>query len=122
MSTTTNSNVAALDQALNDAILSGKALEAFEQYYADDVVMQENSDEPRVGKDANRKAEVEFFSSLEAFHEGKLLSSSVNGDVTFGEWFMDVSFKNGPRVKMAQVAVRRWKDGKIVNERFYYHK
>ena len=122
MSTTSNSSVAALDQALNDAILSGKAMEAFEQYYAEDVVMQENSDEPRAGKEANRKAEVEFFSSLEAFHEGKLISSAVNGDVTFGEWFMDLTFKGGHRVKMAQVAVRRWKDGKIAHERFYYHK
>jgi len=118
----TTSSVAALDQALNEAILSGKALEAFEQYYADDVVMQENSEEPRLGKETNRKAETEFFSSLAEFHEGKLLSSAVNGDVTFGEWFMDVTFKNGFRLKLAQAAVRRWKDGKIVEERFYYHK
>lgn len=122
MSETSNSSVAALDHALNEAVLNGKALEAFEQYYADDVVMQENSDEPRVGKDANRKAEVDFFSSLAEFHEGKLLSSAVNGDVTFGEWFMDVTFKNGTRYKLAQTAVRRWKDGKIVHERFYYGK
>jgi ketosteroid isomerase-like protein len=122
MSTTTINSVETLDKALNDAILSGKALEAFEQYYADDVVMQENSEEPRVGKDANRKAEQEFFSSLAEFHEGRLLSSAVNGDVTFGEWLMDVTFKNGFRLKLAQAAVRRWKDGKIVNERFYYHK
>jgi ketosteroid isomerase-like protein len=118
----TNSSVAALDQALNEAILSGKALEAFEKYYAEDVVMQENADEPRLGKEANRKAEIEFFSSLAEFHEGRLLSSAVNGDVTFGEWLMDVTFKNGYRLKLAQVAVRRWKDGQIVNERFYYHK
>jgi len=122
MSTTSNSSVAALDQALNEAILSGKAMEGFEQYYAEDVVMQENSEAPRVGKEANRKAEVEFFASLEAFHEGKLVSSAINGDVTFGEWFMDLTFKGGHRVKMAQVAVRRWKDGKIAHERFYYHK
>ena len=120
--TITNKSVAALDQALNEAILSGKALEAFEQYYAEDVVMQENSDEPRLGKEANRKAEIEFFSSLAEFHEGRLVSSAVNGDVTFGEWLMDVTFKNGYRLKLAQAAVRRWKDGQIVNERFYYHK
>ncbi len=122
MSTTSSSNVAALDQALNEAVLTGKALEAFEQYYADDVVMQENSEAPRVGKDVNRKAEQDFFASLAEFHEGKLVSSAVNGDVTFGEWFMDVTFKNGPRMKLAQTAVRRWKDGKIVHERFYYSK
>ncbi len=123
MSTTLEANsVAVSDKALNDAILSGKALEAFDQYYADDVVMQENSEEPRVGKEANRKAEVEFFSSLAEFHEGKLVSSAINGDVTFGEWFMDITFKGGHRLKMAQVAVRRWKDGKIAHERFYYTK
>jgi len=122
MSTATTQNVAALDQALNQAILSGKALEAFEQYYAEDVVMQENSEEPRRGKDVNRKAEQEFFSSLASFNDGKLVSSAVNGDITFGEWFMDVTFKNGQNAKLSQVAVRRWKDGKIVNERFYYHK
>ena len=122
MSTATTQNVAALDQALNQAILSGKALEAFEQYYAEDVVMQENSDEPRRGKDVNRKAEQEFFSSLESFNDGRLISSAVNGDITFGEWFMDVTLKGGQNAKMSQVAVRRWKDGQVVNERFYYHK
>ena len=120
MSTTLS--VVELDQALNDAVLSGKAMEAFEQYYADDIVMQENSDVPRIGKDVNRQAELDFFSSLADFHEGKLLSNAVNGDVTFGEWFMDVTFKNGTRYKLAQTAVRRWKDGKVVHERFYYSK
>ena len=114
------SDIALLDKDLNDKILTGKALEAFEQYYADGVVMQENSDEPRIGKDVNRKAEIEFFSSLEAFNDGKLVSSAINGDVTFGEWYMDVTFKGGTRVKMSQVAVRRWKDGKLASEHLYW--
>jgi len=120
--TTTTPDTAALDQTLNDMVLSGKALEAFEKYYADDVVMQENSDEPRVGKEANRKAEEEFFASLAEFHEGKVLASAVNGDTSFSEWFMDVTFKNGYRMKLAQVAVRKWKNGKVVHERFFYNK
>ena len=120
--TTTTPDTAALDQTLNDMVLSGKALEAFEKYYADDVVMQENSDEPRVGKEANRKAEEAFFESLAEFHEGKVLASAVNGDTSFSEWFMDVTFKNGYRMKMAQVAVRKWKDGKVIHERFFYNK
>jgi ketosteroid isomerase-like protein len=120
--TTTTPDTAALDQTLNDMVLSGKALEAFEKYYADDVVMQENSDEPRVGKEANRKAEEEFFASLAEFHDGKVLASAVNGDTSFSEWFMDVTFKNGYRMKLAQVAVRKWKNGKVVHERFFYNK
>ena len=31
-------------------VVGGKALEAFDRYYADDVTMQENEQPPRVGK------------------------------------------------------------------------
>src|SRR6516165_7980927 len=116
------SNVAALDKDLNEKILSGKAMEGFEQYYADDVVMQENSEAPFVGKDLNRKREIEFFSSVAEFHGAKLMASAVADDTSFGQWWMDVTMKNGPRVTMEQVAVRKWKNGKIVHERFFYNR
>ena len=115
-------DTATADQQLNQMILTGKALEGFEQFYADDVVMQENSEEPRVGKELNRKFEKEFFESLAEWHDGKLVASAINGDTSFSEWYMDVSFKNGFRYKAAQVAVRKWKNGKIVHERFFYNK
>jgi ketosteroid isomerase-like protein len=114
------SNIAELDQKLNDAILSGKALEAFEELYDDDVVMQENSDPEFRGKDLNRKREQEFFATVEAWHSGQVLASAVNGDVSFSEWTMEVTLKGAGRVKMDQVTVRRWKNGKIVHERFYH--
>ncbi len=120
--TETATSVQELDKQVNDDVLSGKAMEAFEKYYADDVVMQENSEEPRKGKAANRKAEEEFFASVEAWNGGSVKASAVNGDVSFSEWEMDVTFKGGHRVKMSQVAVRQWKNGKIVHERFFYNK
>src|SRR6202023_2992441 len=120
--TATTSNVQELDKQVNDAVLSGKAMGAFEKYYADDVVMQENSDEPRVGREANRTAREQFFASVEAWNGGACTASAVNGNVSFSEWEYDLTFKGGHRTKMNQVAVRRWKDGKIVHERFYYNK
>lgn len=111
-----------LNQKLDQAVLSGKALEAFDELYADDVVMQENSDAPFVGKAFNRNREVEFFSSIGEIHSAAVLSSAVDGEVSFAEWEMDITFKNGYRAKLSQVAVRRWKNGQIVHERFYYNK
>ena len=35
------SDIDALDQELNDMILQGEILEAFDKFYADDVVMKE---------------------------------------------------------------------------------
>ena len=90
--TATAASVQELDKQVNDDVLSGKAMEAFEKYYAEDVVMQENSEEPRRGKAANRKAEEEFFASVEAFNGGSVKASAVNGDVSFSEWEMDVTF------------------------------
>ncbi len=115
-------DIATLENQLNQEILAGKALEAFERYYADDVEMQENTDEPRRGKDANREYEKQFFASVEEFHGAKLNGSAVNGDVSFSQWDWDFTFKGTGRVQMSQVAVRHWKDGKVVREQFFYNK
>jgi len=109
-----------LESTLNQMILSGKVMDAFEQFYSDDVVMQENTAPPTAGKDANRLREQEFFGKVEQFHGVKLLAAAENGDVGFSEWEYDITFKGAPRNTMSQVAVRRWKDGKVVHERFYY--
>jgi len=114
------SDTATLDKQLNDTILAGKALEAFEQFYADDVVMQENSDAPREGKDVNRQFEQQFFEAVEEFHGAKLLASAVNGDVSLSQWEWDITFKQGGRVQMSQAAIRHWRGDKVVHERFYY--
>ena len=114
------SDHAALDKALNDQILTGDVLGAFEKFYADDVVMQENLDEGRDGKEANRLYERQFADSVAEWQKRELIASAINGDISFSEWEYEFSFKNGPRVAIGQVAVRRWKDGKVAHERFYH--
>lgn len=114
------SDIAKLDQELNQLVLQGRILDAFDKFYADDVVMQENVNEPYVGKAVNRKREEEFLNSVSEFHAANLLGSAVNGDVSYSEWELDATYKERGRMKLTQVAARRWKDGKIVHERFYY--
>ena len=111
-----------LDQQLNQQVLAGDILGAFEKFYAEDVVMQENTDAPRVGKDANREAEKQFLASVQEFHGAQVLGAAVEGDRSYSEWEMDITFKGGQRVKMTQVAARQWRNGQIVHERFYYNK
>ena len=108
---------------LNDMILKGKMMEAFEKFYADDVTMQENSDEPRVGKDVNREFEMKFMENVEKFHGMKLNASAFNDEeaIAMNYWDMDVTFKGAPRKKSSQVAVQKWQNGKIVEERFFHN-
>lgn len=118
--TTVLSDTQKADQGLNERILSGDLLDAFEDFYAEDVVMQENTAEPFVGKAVNRDREKAFLDSVAQVHEVKLLGSAVNGDRSYSEWLYDVTFKNGNRLTFSQVASRQWKDGKVAHERFYY--
>ena len=112
-------NLKTLDDDLNQHILTGRALEAMEKFYATDVSMGENMDPPTVGLAANIEREKQFFAMVESY-DGKLLSQGIGDGVTFSEWFSKVGLKNGVRYESRQVAVRRWKDGKIVSETFFY--
>jgi hypothetical protein len=118
----TSPDLAALERRLNEMILSGRGMEAFEEFYADDVVMQENFEPPCVGKNANREREQRFFASIEQFHGAECTHSAVGDGVTFSEWTMDVTLRDTGRMVLRQVARRLWRDGKVVHERFYYAK
>jgi hypothetical protein len=111
-------DVKTLEDELNQQIQSGAILAALERFYADEVVMQENSDVPKIGKEACRNAERAVLDAVEQFHGVRLLGNAVNGDTSYSEWEFDATHKGAGRVKLTQVAARRWKNGLIVHERF----
>jgi hypothetical protein len=114
------SDISRAEAELNQMILKGQAMDAFEKFYAQDTVMQENTDAPCVGKAANREREIQFFANVQVFHGVTLEASATADDVSFSEWIYDITFKDSGRVKLTQVARRKWRDGLVVDERFYY--
>ena len=105
---------------LNDLVLQGKALEAFEKYYHDDVIMQENESLPTIGKEANRRREIEFFSAITEFRSAKPLKVTVGENVSMVQWQYDYTHKDWGVRNYSQVSVQEWKDGKIIREQFFY--
>lgn len=105
---------------LNQLILDGKALEAFDLYYDDAVVMQENEQAPTLGKDANRQRELDFFSSITEFRGAAVLDVATGADVTMVTWQYDYTHKDWGVRRYKQVSVQHWKEGKIVHEQFFY--
>ncbi len=99
----------------------GQLLDAFDKYYAENVVMTEPRG-TREGKAVCREYEVQFLNSIEAFHnlEVTAIGSNEEQRTSFVECVMDVTFKGGQRAKMEQVAVQQWEGDQIVRERFYY--
>ncbi|GAA4883350.1 hypothetical protein GCM10023311_01850 [Flaviramulus aquimarinus] len=105
---------------VNDLILQGRALEAFDEFYHDDVVMQENDSPEFVGKALNRKREEEFFAAITEFRGAQPLKVTVGESTTMVEWYFDYTHKDWGIKNYTQVAVQDWKDGKIIKEKFYY--
>ncbi|PWT74140.1 MAG: polyketide cyclase [Bacteroidetes bacterium] len=105
---------------LNKLVANGNLLDAFELYYDDAVVMQENETEPTVGKSANRKREEEFLANIVEFRDASVLQTAVNGNTSFAIWKFDYTHKDWGIRNYQQVSVQHWSNGKIVKEQFYY--
>ena len=106
---------------LNQMILEGKILDAFDKFYADDVVMQDNNYPAREGKAINRQYEEAFVNGLTEFRGAKVVNTVYSDDLAVTEWWFDYTHKDYGVRNYTQLAVQRWKNGKIVEEKFYYN-
>ena len=105
---------------LNNLVLNGKAMEAFEKYYHDDVAMQENHLQPTFSKATNREREIQFFSDITEFRSAEVKGLAVGDDVSYVTWHYDYTHREWGVRDYTQVSVQRWKDGKIIHEQFIY--
>ncbi len=106
---------------LNQMILEGKILDAFEKFYDEKVVMQDNDYPARDGKEINRQFEEAFVNGMVEFRGAKVLNTIISDDIAVVEWWMDFTHKDYGVRNYRQIAVQRWKNGKIVEEKFYYN-
>ena len=111
-------------QQLHQMMGQGQMMEVFEKFYHDDVKVTEvATGEVRQGKDAQRKAIEGWQGMVKEIHGGgcdSICSDEKNG-VTTAETWMDITFQDGNRMKMSEVAVQKWQDDQIIDEKFYYH-
>ena len=112
-----------LQQRLNDLfgyIRQGKIVEAMNEFYDKETVMQENANPPTKGLAANIEREKQFMSGVKEWKGFNVTALGVGDEVTFYECNLDFIATNEHSVHMEQVVVAKWKNGKIVHERFYY--
>ncbi len=107
--------------ALNDMILEGKLEEAFEEFYSEEIEMQENDEASICGKALNRKRGRDFFGAISDFRSARPLNVAVGEGVTMVKWHFDYTHKIYGECNFTQVAVQEWKDGLIVKEQFLYN-
>ena len=120
MNSTTIATVGERVRELIGYITTGHIIEAIHEFYEKDVKMQENTNEPTVGLAANLEREKQFLSSVKEWKGSAVKAVGVDDDASVVEWVFDWIATDGTPVHREQVAVARWRDGKIVHERFYY--
>ncbi len=106
---------------LNNLVLKGKMLDAFEKFYHDDVAMQENNLPATISKDTNRHRELEFLNNITEFRAAEVKALGVSGDLSYVIWKYDYTHKEWGIRNYSQVSIQQWKEGKIIKEVFIYN-
>ncbi len=101
---------------------TGQWKEAVNTYYADNVTITEATGETAQGRDTQIGRMEEFGGSIREMHGGGVLAITANEEqgVSMIESWLDATFADGNRIKLEEVERYVWKDGKIVDARFYY--
>jgi len=107
-------------QELIDYVEHERFLGAYREFYHDDVAVRENNGPPRIGLGASLEHEERFLSAVVAFHEVRAKSFLVDGDQAAIRWNMEVTLKDGRRIKRDEIALQRWDGEKIICEVFFY--
>ena len=101
-------------------IREGKNKQAKDLFYADNIVSIEGNGDRLQGIDAIHQTSVEW-----AAHIAEVHSASISEPVIAADYFslnikMDISYKNGHRAVMDEIAIYEVKDEKIVFEQFFF--
>jgi hypothetical protein len=83
--------------------------------------MQDNDYPVRNGFEENRTYEEAFVGGLTEFRGAKVLNTIISDGIAVIEWWFDYTHKDYGVRNYKQVSVQRWKEGKIIEEKFYYN-
>lgn len=106
---------------LNDLIINGDTSKAMELFYAHNVLMQENEENGRVGKQTcleNEKRNLQTVKKVVS----KLFNQAIDNkhNVVLSKWEIVFTTKNGKSIGLREVSVQHWDSSKIIEDKFRY--
>jgi ketosteroid isomerase-like protein len=117
------SSTADIAKAFTDLLKTGDHEGAAARFNAPDIVSIEAMDGPmaRIQGTAAVKAKAEWWYGAHEIHSASAAGPFVNGDQFVVRFNMDVTVReSGHRMQMEEAGLYTVKDGKIVEERFFY--
>jgi hypothetical protein len=101
-------------------IREGKNKLAKDTFYADDIVSIEGNGYRLEGIEAVHQKSIDWMEQLSEVHSASVSDPIISTDHFAINIKMDISYKNGHRAVMDEIAVYEVKDGKIVSEQFFF--
>lgn len=107
----------ALDE-LVQLVAEGKPMEAFEKFYHEELEKADLDGVMHKGKAVNEKIGHELLAKVTAIRDFTAVGKMVKGNRSFLVWSLDFDHADNGAIKVVQVAIQDWQDGKIIRERF----
>lgn len=101
-------------------IREGKNKQVKDTFYADNIVSIEGNGYTLTGIDAVMQKSIDWADQVSEVHSASVSEPLVAADHFALQMRMDISFKNGHRAVMDEIAVYCVNDGKIVFEQYFF--
>ena len=102
-------------------LAEGKFIDAMEKHLHEDVILSEANGTPKKGKAHCISKEQELLATVTEFIRYELISGpAVKDDTSFYEAIMEFVTNDGKKHTFEQTVRTIWKDGKIINEKYYH--
>jgi hypothetical protein len=105
---------------LTKMIREGKNKQAKELFYADNIVSIEGNGDKLEGIEAIYRKSAEWAAQVSEVHSASVSEPLVAEDYFALNIKMDISYKNGHRAVMDEIAVYGVKNGKITFEQYFF--
>lgn len=99
-------------------VAAGKPMEAFEKFYHENLEKTDLDGVMHKGKSVNEKIGLDLLSKVTAIRDFTAVGKIVKSSRSFLVWSLDFDHADNGAIKVIQVAIQDWEDGKIIRERF----
>ncbi|NJL75407.1 MAG: hypothetical protein HC892_10630 [Saprospiraceae bacterium] len=104
---------------LDQLVSQGNFLEAIDQYFHPEVVCQSNPTDAIYGKQTKYDLIRHFLRGVAQINNCTLHSHAVGGQVTMSEHTFEFTQHDGNKLVWNEVIRRYWKDGLVIDEKYY---
>ena len=114
----TEQHITATLDELVALMAAGKAMEASDIFYHEELEKTDLDGITHYGKAENLRVGAELLSKVVSVRDFSAVGKIVKGNRSFLVWSLDFDHADNGPVKVTEVAIQDWQDGNIFRERY----